>query len=517
MSAPAYEVLVVEDEKLIRDNMVEKIELCDPSFTVVAAVSNGAEALDILQSRSVDVVFTDVRMPVMDGLALAREVRSRYPLVRVVIVSGYADFAYAQQAIQAGVEEYLLKPVKVDLLAEALSRLKARLGETGSRSHYETVRQAISGNPKDTAATSQQVYGVFLLNIGNLCSAIASTTTRHAFDALWQRFDLAALQTGYPGSMLVDAPQPNARYLVWLVAETGARVLAVPVTAGQALFDRLRSSAPGISVNLVCGSAQGLAALSALAPALNLTLAQSLVMDESKILDVNEPALQPPAAVLEASTYGRLTALIREEQVKPLKVEVQRLVESALALKRSQLWMQDFVRQLIRLFQRHATIASEAEIYHAEYELFDRMALPGSSFTLFDQVWNVLQGLLRDTSRDLGPGKELIEGIQGYITAHFSTDITLEEIARRFNFTPAYLIRIFKKQVGITPIQYLIDLRMAEARRLMLANRDLDIKEIGEIVGYPDPHYFSRIFKNTQGMSPTEYRSRNPPALSEQA
>jgi len=69
--------------------------------------------------------------------------------------------------------------------------------------------------------------------------------------------------------------------------------------------------------------------------------------------------------------------------------------------------------------------------------------------------------------------------------------------------------------VGVTPIQYLIDLRMAEARRLLIGSPGRDIKEIGEIVGYPDPHYFSRIFKNTHGITPTEYRSRNSPAPSE--
>ena len=154
-------------------------------------------------------------------------------------------------------------------------------------------------------------------------------------------------------------------------------------------------------------------------------------------------------------------------------------------------------------------------MYHAEYELFDRMALPGSSLALFDQIWELLQTLVYDTSRETSPSQGLIDAIRSYIRANFNTAITLDEIARRFNFTPAYLIRIFKRQVGVTPIQYLIDLRMAEARRLMIASPGLDIKEIGEIVGYPDPHYFSRIFKNTHGITPTDYRSRNSPAPSE--
>ena len=220
MSVPAYKVLVVEDEKLIRDNMVEKIELCDPCFTVVAAASNGAEALDLLRSRGVDVVLTDVRMPVMDGLTLAQQVRSEFPHVSVVIVSGYADFAYAQQAIHAGVEEYLLKPVKVDLLADTLSRIKTKLAEADSRSRYELIREAVNGNPQETCITAQQAYQLLLLNVGNLCSTVASAATRNAFGVLWQRFDFAALRAAHPDGMFVDAPQPNGRYLVWPVQGT---------------------------------------------------------------------------------------------------------------------------------------------------------------------------------------------------------------------------------------------------------------------------------------------------------
>ncbi len=511
MSVPAYKVLVVEDEKLIRDNLVEKIELCDPCFTVVAAASNGAEALALLRSRGVDVVLTDVRMPVMDGLTLAQQVRSEFPHVPVVIVSGYADFAYAQQAIHAGVEGYLLKPVKVVLLADTLSRIKAKLAEVDSRSRYELIREAVNGKPQETCITAQQAYQLLLLNIGNLCSTIASAATRNAFGVLWQRFDFAALRAAHPDGMLVDAPQPNGRYLVWPVQGT---VLLDPVAAGQALFNELMPSATGISLNVACGGAQGLTGLSTQARALNFALSQSLVLDESRVLDVNKISQQPPAAVLDAPVYSRLTALITQGQIKPLKLEVQRLIDSALALKQSQLWMQDFVRQLIRLFQRHAAFTSEAEMYHAEYELFDRMTLPGSSLALFDQIWELLQTLVYDTSREMSPSKGLIDAIQSYIRANFNTAITLDEIARHFNFTPAYLIRIFKRQVGVTPIQYLIDLRMAEARRLMIGSPGLDIKEIGEIVGYPDPHYFSRIFKNTHGVTPTEYRSRNSPAPS---
>lgn len=173
-----YRVVVAEDEKLIRANIVEKIELCDPRFTVVGTATDGAQALSILESQPVDVLFTDIRMPVMDGLALLGAVRAQFPSVQVVIISGYADFAYAQRAIHLGVEEYLLKPVKRDSLAEVLSKIAAKLSHAAQRAQLEAMRDAVNGSLNGRCAASSQEYALFLLNIGNLCGVIASNATR---------------------------------------------------------------------------------------------------------------------------------------------------------------------------------------------------------------------------------------------------------------------------------------------------------------------------------------------------
>jgi two-component system, response regulator YesN len=117
--------------------------------------------------------------------------------------------------------------------------------------------------------------------------------------------------------------------------------------------------------------------------------------------------------------------------------------------------------------------------------------------------------LLHDTSKEAGASKEMIDSIQNYIKMNFNNDISLEIIARRYNLSTSHLVKIFRKQVGETPMKYLIILRMEEAKRLLDAYSNLDIKLIGEIVGYADPHYFSRIFKNVTSFTPTEYRNRS--------
>ena len=124
-----FRVLVVEDEAAIRENIVKKIMEAHSGFEIVAQAHNGAAALERLKSTAVDLLVTDIRMAVMDGLELVESVYYRYPEMRMIIISGYNEFEYARQALRFGVSEFLLKPVDSVELRNALTRVYERLQE----------------------------------------------------------------------------------------------------------------------------------------------------------------------------------------------------------------------------------------------------------------------------------------------------------------------------------------------------------------------------------------------------
>jgi two-component system, response regulator YesN len=119
-----YTIVVAEDEELILNNTVKKINSLNMGFTVVKAAQDGKEALEYIDKLSPDVLITDIHMPVLDGLELIKQVYSKYPHILKVVISGYDDFKYAQQAMKYEVKEYLLKPLKKEILVETLSRIR---------------------------------------------------------------------------------------------------------------------------------------------------------------------------------------------------------------------------------------------------------------------------------------------------------------------------------------------------------------------------------------------------------
>lgn len=122
-----YNVLLVDDEYMLRQSLARRIQSLDDSFHIEAESGDGASALNILSRESIQVVFTDIRMPGMDGLTLAKVIHEKYPDILTVILTGYADFEYAREAIRQGVFDYLLKPVSEEGLASILDKLMLRL------------------------------------------------------------------------------------------------------------------------------------------------------------------------------------------------------------------------------------------------------------------------------------------------------------------------------------------------------------------------------------------------------
>ena len=144
-----FKVIVADDEKLIAKNIARRIEESSEAFRVIARAGSGTEALEQARELLPDVVFSDIKMPEMDGVELIAVLRKEHPSMLCVIVSGYSDFEYMKAAIQNSAVDYLLKPVNPEELKHLLQRLEATL--------LAREQQVVPRREADAAALAENV------------------------------------------------------------------------------------------------------------------------------------------------------------------------------------------------------------------------------------------------------------------------------------------------------------------------------------------------------------------------
>lgn len=137
-------MIIIEDEKIIRDGLMQ-FEWDQIAVNTVAAFDNGISALEFLRQTAVDILLTDIRMPLMDGIELVKTVRKEFPETAIVCLSGYSDYGYLRECMKQGVKDYLLKPIDKQELFRVISGLAGEAGKEESSVHIQNhaIQQAL--------------------------------------------------------------------------------------------------------------------------------------------------------------------------------------------------------------------------------------------------------------------------------------------------------------------------------------------------------------------------------------
>ncbi len=187
-----YKMIVVEDESKLRAGICDFYPWEELNFEIVGQMSNGKEALDFVKQNPVDVVLTDISMPIMTGIELAEQIREEFPQIHIIFLSGYADFSYAQKALRLGVNDYLLKPVRAADLTAVFSSLRHLLDEDLNPQPkvdegyiakiVQTVQRCASANLKD--ASLEKVAEAVNLSPGYISTVYKQATGQTFSDFL---------------------------------------------------------------------------------------------------------------------------------------------------------------------------------------------------------------------------------------------------------------------------------------------------------------------------------------------
>lgn len=446
-----YSLVIVDDERVIRDGLAGMIDWQALGFRVDAVLADGREALAKLDEAPVDAVLTDIRMTFVSGLDLAREIRSRSPRTRVVLLSGYREFEFAKQAVAAGVHDYLLKPLD---FAELRRVFRGIAGEIAAERAAEVDRRrAEKERRRDRLLIEQQFYEQLLAG-----------ADAGAIDEHYARAGLPGALRGRPCALL--------RLLV--------------VRSHRHRFDAQRI----VEVFATCA-------------------------EDTRIVRVENASDQVPSRSSDTGrgSADELTVFAHAAAPQPTEVFGERIcaaaretasgIASTLGVEIEVEIPQVFPDLYAAAGARGRTASREA----GEGETTMRSAVGAEESPTSTRRPDMPAAGTARSSTVSRAAAELVDRAVAHMEDHYRDSIGLQEVACALNVSAPYLSRVFRSAAGMTFIDYLTRLRMDRARELLVGG-SMPVNKVAASVGYRSASHFSRTFKDTTGYSPEAYRRR---------
>lgn len=556
-----YKLILADDEEDVREGLLQLIDWESVGFAVADTAENGKEAAEMVEKYVPDVVVTDIQMPFMNGLQLAEWIRGHYPSTKIIILTGYEEFEYAQKAIRLGIDEYVLKPFSAAELADILHKVKkqidAELAEKENvqllTEHYRKnlpvlqslfLSSLVSRRLKETEIQEKsQHYGLdlngseYMVSVFRIDAApgrketagngggdetrmasgsISLKDTNDTQLRLFAVYNIAdEIVKGHPADKAFI--HHDEVVLLSIRRHEGSEDLA---TRTLQLLEEIRFSVERfLKLTVTIGAGRAAArlndAVTSYEEALK-ALDYRVILGGNKVIWIED---------VESREYVPLAVdeLKEKELVRCLKVgsdqELERLLEDMFGvLADNKVSYQDFQVYLLEMLTAVIKVAKDS---HADLDkLFGEG--PGflgtfAKFAHADEAkaWflDICMKLKHSIASDRQSSyNKLVEEAKEYILANYGDhDLSIAKVCRHLHISAGYFSNIFKKETKTTFVSYLLGVRMEAAQRLLAAT-DLKAFEIAERVGFSDPNYFSFCFRKKFGISPKEYRggARNP-------
>jgi two-component system response regulator YesN len=519
-AAMTYKVFFVEDEIVTREGIRDRVDWRGHGFEFCGEAPDGEIALPLLQTLRPDVLITDIKMPFMDGLALARIVHERMPATKIIILSGHDEFEYAQKAIKLGVTEYLLKPITIQDLHQTLRQVAAELdSERRAQEQMERLRREV----EDTRAglrqrllldlvvgavsSAQAIEQAEQLDIDLLARSYLVVVVKIALNDPAAQFDYSRFSRACNAVSCLVERDPDTLLTKKDLEEI---VLILKGETDEALFEKamgLRGLIEQQMQTMGCHPAFGSGA------------------PKRRITDICASFVEALASLQSADSHngnGTGNGFAKVELLKINKSAVATFLKCGIAEDLDE-FFDTFIRPL------GAAILDSAIVRH--YILMD-VVLTTAKFLselggnidqvipdldliedtqTADQIRQQVQSILlaalafRD-SQVTSQHAAMIQQAISYIDSHFAdTNLSLPAVAGRAHLSPSHFCAVFSQETGKTFKEYLTEIRMQRAREL-LRGTALKSFEIADQIGYNDPHYFSYVFRKHTGQSPMEYR-----------
>ncbi|HCT91717.1 MAG TPA: DNA-binding response regulator [Lachnospiraceae bacterium] len=492
-------VIIVEDEPAIARGLALLITQNHADFQVIALAKNGKEGLTKILEEKPDLVFVDIHMPVMDGLDMIREIRDNGFFPRCVILTGYAEFEYAQTAIRLGVSDYLLKPILPSTLQEILlsCRQEHQAKHRALQAEYlqRCLGHAVAPPEKDNPLSGCACTLLLLLS-GPICSNVYNEALIPSEPLCVDPKVIGELEIRYQLSLF---PLRGRHYNEYILAAVYPRQRAVDLEGlSEALYHRFpRTDA-----------------------CLNLTISDTAT-DGQGIYELSRDLY---LQVLFTNPYGfgqiRTCSPLPNQKIQ-VSPEIKQIC-SAIPGHAGQEVLFDFLHSMFLYWQKEKVTQFQltADLrYFISTVIHDSacssLLCPDaaemiSSCSCYAQLEQELKCELEriyhfNTQGVPASQQSLARQVRNWLDTNFTSHITFKVFQDIFGHNEKYIAVLFKAEFGISPSKYIGELRLDMAKKLMQSNPDILLKDVAEMVGFTDAFYFSRVFKSHEGISPSHY------------
>lgn len=529
-------VFLVEDEFVVREGIKNNIDWASNGYEFCGEASDGELAFPMIQKTKPDIVITDIRMPFMDGLELSKLIKKELPQIEIIILTGHEEFEYAKEAIKIGIAEYLLKPINGEELLSEVNRVALKIEE--HRKERE-IREKYIKEMEENSLKERKDLFQYLVAGNKSMSELLELAERLEMDlsAMWYNIVLLKFQSRnhahdeYSGSLIeieqkLDNISMNDKQVLVFDRNLEGKALLFKADSKEELLELQKSAIEKIEavmkeyehVRYFGGIGVPINRLRELPVSFERAshaFAHRYLVEESRILNSSE---------MKQSVYSDETDFDINE-VSPKQLDRSKIREFLKTGDREEAiyFVEEFFRDLCTnamksvMFRQYIIM----DAYFCVIDFLEGLQISKSEIEPLDITSGILQNEeaamsyvvkiiakaleLRDKTASNRYG-DVVDEIMAYIEKNYADEeLSLNLLASHVNFSPNHLSMVFSQQTGQTLIKYVTDYRMNKAKELLrCTNKKSSI--VSMEVGYKDPHYFSYLFKKTQGMTPTQYR-----------
>lgn len=533
-------VFLVEDESIMREGLRENIPWQQYGYEYVGDASDGEMALPLIRKAKPDVIITDIKMPFMDGLELSRIVMKELPNTKIIIISGHDDFEYARQAIQIGVEQYILKPITRESLKKVLLEVNEKIEAEQEKNNY---LKKFQNEMRDYEQLSRRNFFEKLFGGQLPISELYGEAEKLSLDLNGPCFNILLVTAQKKKNSGLIAPDTNViencneaflqyfmRFNEYLVFRWNMNTYGVLVKGEQEVVKSFTERAIQNVTRIyeavqtdydwyvaVGNYVERLSQLTECYSNVNHAFAQRFITPSKHILmnggiDMIESG-EGDSNIQDVDASQMDPELIKSFLTNGSLEEVGEFIDGYFESVREAIRSKLFRNYLV-LNVRFATLSYvkglgyEQDAFLEKADAYDLPDLDLGIGVLREYLYKILRASIELREQEShSQGHKMMQGALAYIDAHYTQDsLSLNEVAGEIEVSANYFSAVFSQEMNMTFIEYVTKKRMEKAMKL-LKQTDLSTSEIATQVGYKDPHYFSFVFKKTQGCTPREYRN----------